>query len=178
MRPAATKNNNKSQSQTSASKQHSSVFDFDQLSRLFDLMNKKGVGELEIETMEARVHVRTGATSMMTAVERPSAATAAPHPHVHALQAESQKAANEALAPNVKQIVSPLVGTYYKSPSPDAQSYVKIGQAIKPGDTLCIVEAMKLMNEIESEMSGKVVKIFKENGQPVEYGEPLFLIET
>ncbi len=76
-----------------------------------------------------------------------------------------------------KQIVSPFVGTYYGAASPGAAPYVQVGQTIKPGDVLCIVEAMKLMNEIEAEVSGKITAILVENGQPVEFGEPLFVIE-
>jgi len=76
-----------------------------------------------------------------------------------------------------KQVVSPFVGTFYRSPSPEAGPYVKEGQSVKRGDVLCIVEAMKLMNEIEAEFSGKIVSIQVENGQPVEFGEPLFVIE-
>ena len=82
------------------------------------------------------------------------------------------------LAQNQKHILSPFVGTFYTSPSPDAENYVKTGQVIKKGDVLCIVEAMKLMNEIESEEGGKISEILVENGQPVEFGEPLFVIEV
>jgi acetyl-CoA carboxylase biotin carboxyl carrier protein len=78
----------------------------------------------------------------------------------------------------VKQVLSPFVGTFYRSPSPESAPYVKEGQALKPGDVLCIIEAMKLMNEIEAEFSGKVHSILVENGQPVEFGEPLFTIEV
>jgi acetyl-CoA carboxylase biotin carboxyl carrier protein len=79
---------------------------------------------------------------------------------------------------NQKQVTSPFVGTFYRAPSPEAGPYVKEGQSVKKGDTLCIVEAMKLMNEIESDFSGKIVSILVENGQPVEFGEPLFVIEV
>lgn len=75
------------------------------------------------------------------------------------------------------KVLSPFVGTFYRSPSPEADSYVREGQVVKKGDVLCIVEAMKLMNEIECESNGKIISILAENGQPVEYGEPLFLID-
>ncbi len=78
---------------------------------------------------------------------------------------------------NTVEVRSPMVGTFYRAPSPDADPYVEVGQSVSVGQTLCIVEAMKLMNEIEAEMSGKVVKILVENAQPVEYNQPLFLIE-
>ena len=78
---------------------------------------------------------------------------------------------------NLFEVKSPMVGTFYRSPSPDADAYVSVGNDVSPGTVLCIIEAMKLMNEIESEISGKIVKILVENAQPVEYNQPLFLIE-
>lgn len=78
---------------------------------------------------------------------------------------------------NLYEVKSPMVGTFYRSPSPDADAYVNVGNSVSPGAVLCIIEAMKLMNEIESEISGKIVKILVENAQPVEYNQPLFLIE-
>ena len=81
-------------------------------------------------------------------------------------------------ADKIKVVTSPMVGTFYRSPSPEAASFVEVGSVVKPAQTLCIIEAMKLMNEIESEFGGKIVSILVENGQPVEYGEPLFHIET
>jgi acetyl-CoA carboxylase biotin carboxyl carrier protein len=79
---------------------------------------------------------------------------------------------------NQHQVKSPIVGTFYRAPAPDADQYVQVGQHVDVGTTLCIVEAMKLMNEIESDAAGKIIKILVENGQPVEYGQPLFLVET
>ncbi|MEO6694657.1 MAG: acetyl-CoA carboxylase biotin carboxyl carrier protein [Ignavibacteria bacterium] len=78
---------------------------------------------------------------------------------------------------NTTEVKSPMVGTFYRAPSPDADSYINIGSNVSPGSVLCIIEAMKLMNEIEAEVSGKIVQILVENGQPVEYNQPLFLIE-
>ena len=78
---------------------------------------------------------------------------------------------------NALEICSPMVGTFYRAPSPDAEPYVREGDSIQPGKVLCIVEAMKLMNEIESEVSGKILKILVENAQPVEYNQPLFIVE-
>ena len=84
-----------------------------------------------------------------------------------------------AAAPSAKthEVKSPIVGTLYRAPAPDADPYVQVGQSVKEGMTLCIIEAMKLMNEIESDATGKIVKILVENGQPVEYGQPLFVLE-
>jgi acetyl-CoA carboxylase biotin carboxyl carrier protein len=102
---------------------------------------------------------------------------------VPAIQAESAPAVTQALVEtevnaNLHEIRSPIVGTFYRAPAPDADSYVQVGDTVSPGSVLCIVEAMKLMNEIESDISGKVVKILTENGKPVEYNQPLFLIQT
>ena len=92
-------------------------------------------------------------------------------------QIESKSGEEEKVSRNQLQIVSPFVGTYYRAPAPGAEPYVAEGAAIKPGSVLCIVEAMKLMNEIESEVSGRITKVLVEDGQPVEFGEPLFLYE-
>jgi len=90
--------------------------------------------------------------------------------------AEEKK--DEAKADNVHEIKSPIVGTFYRAPAPDSDAYVQVGDSVSSGAVLCIVEAMKLMNEIESDASGKIVKILVENGKPVEYNQPLFLIQT
>ena len=82
------------------------------------------------------------------------------------------------IAENVHEIKSPIVGTFYRAPAPDADSYVQVGDTVSQGAVLCIVEAMKLMNEIESDVSGRIIKILAENGKPVEYNQPLFLIQT
>lgn len=95
----------------------------------------------------------------------------------HASGAGSAPQTSASAHPNRKQVVSPFVGTFYRSPSPDSDPYVQEGQVVKRGDVLCIVEAMKLMNEIEAEFSGKIVSVLAENGQPVEFGEPLYIIE-
>jgi acetyl-CoA carboxylase biotin carboxyl carrier protein len=102
---------------------------------------------------------------------------AAPAPQVSSAAASASSPAPAAAPTNHKQVVSPFVGTFYRSSSPSSEAYVKEGQTVKRGDPLCIIEAMKLMNEIEAEFAGKVISVLVENGQPVEFGEPLFLIE-
>jgi len=92
--------------------------------------------------------------------------------------AEEKPAAVVETPANLHEIKSPIVGTFYRAPAPDADSYVNIGDSVSSGSVLCIIEAMKLMNEIESDISGKIVKILVENGRPVEYNQPLFLIQT
>jgi acetyl-CoA carboxylase biotin carboxyl carrier protein len=89
----------------------------------------------------------------------------------------AQEAPREASRPELVTIEAPMVGTFYRAPSPDADPFVREGDLVKRGQVLCIIEAMKLMNEIESKASGRVVRVLPENGQPVEYGQPLFLIE-
>jgi acetyl-CoA carboxylase biotin carboxyl carrier protein len=150
------------------------------LEDVFRLMGSYGVGEVELEDKHGRVHVRMAgqsATPVMTYSAPSPVAHAAPTPAA-ALSAPANAGAKPALDPNQKQVPSPFVGTFYRSSTPTAEPYAKEGQRVKKGQTLCIVEAMKLMNEIECEFDGKVVSILVENGQPVEFGEPLFIIET
>ena len=147
--------------------------DLGQLEKILALMGRNQVIELEWEGADQKIHLRTQSAAshampvMMQGAPVPSAPNVAP------------EAASKPAAPvsNQKQVLSPFVGTFYRSPSPTAESYVKDGQMVKHGDVLCIIEAMKLMNEIESEFNGKIVSCLVENGQPVEFGEPLFVIE-
>ena len=106
----------------------------------------------------------------------PQAAIAAPAAEPSRPAAGGAAAGEAEAAPEGQLVKAPMVGTFYRSPSPDAKAFVEVGQAVKKGDTICIVEAMKLMNEIETDVSGVVKAILVENGQPVEYGQPLFLI--
>lgn len=152
------------------------------LEDVFRLMGAYGVGEIELEDKHGRVHVRmAGAASAAPSVTysapvpAPAVSAAASAPSI---AAPKDGAAKAALPANQKRVPSPFVGTFYRSSSPSAEPYVKEGVRVKKGQTLCIVEAMKLMNEIESEFDGKIVAILVENGQPVEFGEPLFVIET
>ena len=154
------------------------------LERIFELMNRHGMTEVEIETKSEKIKVRSKSHSdgLSYSVAAPVAVASAPAlPAPVAVASASVAPATPALAApgsdKQKKIVSPFVGTFYRSSSPGAEPYVREGQQVKRGDTLCIVEAMKLMNEIEAEISGKIVSILVENGQPVEFGEPLFVIE-
>lgn len=152
---------------------------------LFELMGQHQMAELEWESGSSKLKVRSGkwapaihAAPMVMASQAVHAPVPAPTSAPAASAPTAAPAASGALAANHKKVLSPFVGTFYRKPSPDASSYVSEGQSVKPGDTLCIIEAMKLMNEIEAEFPGKVVSILVENGQPVEFGEPLFIIET
>lgn len=93
------------------------------------------------------------------------------------VQEEQSKQAADVRLEHIHQIISPIVGTFYRAPTPDAEPFVQVGARVSPGSTLCIIEAMKLMNEIESDVAGTVVKVLVENSQPVEYGQPLFVIQ-
>jgi acetyl-CoA carboxylase biotin carboxyl carrier protein len=146
--------------------------DLRKLKKLIDLVQESGIAELEITEGEEKVRIVKGG-----GVSVSSAAGAPPHP-VEARPAAAAAAAPVEPPPGQEGPVvkAPMVGTFYRSPSPDAKPFVEVGQTVKEGDTICIIEAMKLMNEIEADASGVVKAILVENGQPVEYGQPLFLL--
>jgi len=147
--------------------------DLRKLKKLIDLVQESGIAELEITEGEEKVKiVKGGVVSAGEAAPAPSAASAAPEP---AAAAQPAQAAPEA-GQEGHVVKAPMVGTFYRSPSPDAKAFVEVGQTIKEGQTVCIIEAMKLMNEIEADASGIVKAVLVENGQPVEYGQPLFII--
>jgi acetyl-CoA carboxylase biotin carboxyl carrier protein len=145
-------------------------FDLDQLSALFDLLASKDIAEFEHEEGGVRVRV---------ARATPPVVTAAVAAHPPALSGSAQVADASADAPggDHADVTSPFVGSFYRSPSPDSPPFVEVGSVVRPGQTLCIIEAMKLMNEIESEFAGTVTEIFAQNGKSVEYGQKLFRIK-
>lgn len=149
--------------------------DIRKVKKLIELLEESAISEIEIKEGEESVRI-SRANSAPTYVPPP-----APLPAVAAPPTAPQVAAPAPAAePEIEGTVvnSPMVGTYYAAPSPGAPSFVKVGQSIKPGDTICIVEAMKILNQIESEVSGVVKKVMVEDGQPVEFGEPLMIVET
>ncbi len=151
--------------------------DLRKLKKLIDLVEESGISELELTEGEEKV--RISRALMQSAAPVTHYVTAPQQPQSAAAPAAAAPATAAPAAPAVEdgQIVkSPMVGTFYRASSPDAKAFVDVGSSVSSGDTLCIIEAMKLLNEIESDYSGVVKKIFVENGQPVEYGEPLFLI--
>jgi acetyl-CoA carboxylase biotin carboxyl carrier protein len=153
--------------------------DLRKLKKLIDLVEESGISELEITEGEEKVKIVKGGagTPLATQVAAThSVSTAAEIPT--APKASSGAAAATPAEPQQEGHVlkSPMVGTFYRSPSPDAKAFVELGQSVKEGQTICIIEAMKLMNEIEADASGVVKAILVENGQPVEYGQPLFVI--
>lgn len=145
--------------------------DLRKLKKLIDLVQESGIAELEITEGEEKVRIVKGGNASSA-----GATVASPTP----LPAESRPAPAAAPPePAVQEghvVKAPMVGTFYRAPSPDAKPFVEVGQTVKEGDTICIVEAMKLMNEIEADASGVVKAILVENGQPVEYGQPLFIL--
>lgn len=151
--------------------------DLRKLKKLIDLVEESGIAELEITEGEEKVRIsKSGSVvqSYVTAAPAPQPATA---PTAAAPAVTAAASITEAALPEGHVVKSPMVGSFYRSSAPGANAFVEVGQAVKVGDTLCIIEAMKLLNEIESDKSGVIKAILAENGQPVEYGEPLFVIE-
>jgi len=150
--------------------------DLRKLKKLIDLVQESGIAELEITEGEEKVKIVKGGVVSVS----PGPATAAAPPA--APPTPSTAAAAAAAAPEAAPVVeghvvkAPMVGTFYRSPSPDAKAFVEVGQAVKEGEVICIIEAMKLMNEIDTDAAGTVKAILVENGQPVEYGQPLFIL--
>jgi acetyl-CoA carboxylase biotin carboxyl carrier protein len=149
--------------------------DLRKLKKLIDLVQESGIAELEITEGEEKVKIVKGGAVTLGAAP-PMALAAAPAAALPAPGAMAAPAAEADAAQEGHVVKAPMVGTFYRSPSPDAKAFVEVGQAVKEGDTICIIEAMKLMNEIEADASGVVKAILVENGQPVEYGQPLFIL--
>ncbi len=146
--------------------------DLRKLKTLIDLVADSGIAELEITEGEGKVRI---VKFSQVAAVAPAAVAAAPA-QVVAAPAAAAAAAPAPAAVQGHQVKAPMVGTFYRSPNPNASAFVEVGQAVKEGDPLCIIEAMKLLNEIEADKSGVVKEILVENGEPVEYGQPLFII--
>jgi acetyl-CoA carboxylase biotin carboxyl carrier protein len=136
--------------------------EIDDLKEIIELLKDTDVTELELERDGSRLRVKRGRPAPQAGVSR------APAPEVRMAEEEAQR---------LITVTAPLVGTFYRSSAPEASQFVEVGDRVKKGQVLCIIEAMKLMNEIESEVEGTIVRALVENAQPVEYGEPLFLIE-
>lgn len=162
----------KSATETRFSPRAAELLGLDEIKELIELVAEKQFDEFELERGSFRLRLLRGMRSAVTA------------PAVAIVQDSPQPTVTPAPAPSAAQqeeplylITSPIVGTFYGAPSPTAEPFVKIGDLVSPEQTVCIIEAMKLMNEIQSEVSGTIASIFVENGQPVEYGQPLFGIK-
>ena len=148
--------------------------DLRKLKKLIDLVQESGISELEVTEGEEKVRIAKQLTAAPVAHQVYAAA-----PVAHAAPVVAAAPAAEASAPALPEghvVKSPMVGTFYRASSPEAKAFAEVGDSVKQGQTLCIVEAMKLLNEIEADASGVIKAILVENGQPVEFGEPLFII--
>jgi acetyl-CoA carboxylase biotin carboxyl carrier protein len=141
------------------------------LAPISDFMRERGIVEFEWSDGRSKIVLKTGQAVQPSLQPVNQAMVQAP-------QGQSAPVSEDRDPPTFKKVLSPFVGTFYRAPSPTSSPYVEVGKRVSPGDSLCIVEAMKLMNEIEADFAGRVVQILVENGQPVEFGEPLFVIDT
>lgn len=151
--------------------------DLNLIKKLIKILETSEVTDLEIEENGTRVKLakKVRVTQSVSYAQTPVAAPVNQQTSISVSKTEDKKTADE--NDGLHEIKSPIVGTFYRAPAPDADSYAQIGDVVSVGTVLCIVEAMKLMNEIESDVSGKIVKILVESGKPVEYNQPLFLIQ-
>ena len=156
--------------------------DIRKVKKLIELLEESGVSEIEIKEGEESVRISRHPTGTMHTIATPMAystpAAAIGAAAGAAAGASAAATASASAAPSPDQLVTaPMVGTFYSAPAPGAKSFVEIGSEVKPGDVLCIIEAMKMMNQIESDKAGRVVSILVKNGDPVEFGQTLFIIE-
>ncbi len=182
--PTETKDAKESkETQTTLLSKEDSKLNLQEIKELIKMIDETDISELNLESDGMKIAIRKGSSG---AAGIPVMATARPEGQEHAVapspvhaspSIEASKVPDPVVSANTEMITSPMVGTFYSSQSPEAPAYVKVGQQVEVGQPVCIVEAMKLMNEIESEIEGKVIQILVENGQPVEYGQPLFIIE-
>ncbi len=148
--------------------------DIDQLRALINVLTEHDIAEFEHEDEGQRIKIVRGArVTVEPTTTRMGSHAPLPHPHVHAPLAAAEGSAAE----GALDVTSPFVGTFYRSPTPDAPSFVEVGSVVRQGQTLCIIEAMKLMNEIEADCSGTIIEVFAQNGKSVEFGQKLFRIQ-
>ena len=158
------------------------MFKFEEICELIQLVGSSGVANVEVEHAGSRVRIEGCTQAVAAPAASPAGVSSSPQPSPAAPVAGGSAAPGPEAAPseeeNLHSVSSPIVGTFYRAPNPDADPYVKVGDFVEQGQTLCIVEAMKLMNEIESDVRGTIVKVLPENAQPVEYGEQLFVVRS
>ncbi|HEX2061583.1 MAG TPA: acetyl-CoA carboxylase biotin carboxyl carrier protein [Thermoanaerobaculia bacterium] len=158
---------------------------FKEILELIDKVAESGIGSVEVEQAGTKVRIEGKSTPQPQAVyvpaesgEKPSSLPVVPVVKSEAMKAEEKRKEEEESEAGLHIITSPIVGTFYRSPNPEAAPFINIGDKVSKGKVLCIIEAMKLMNEIESDIDGVVTKIYPQNGQPVEYGEKLFAVKV
>ena len=149
--------------------------DIRKVKKLIEMLEASHLGEIEIKEGEESIRISRG-SSAAAVPAAPVPMSAPPAPAVTPVAASAEPVAAKPM-PNGHPVSSPMVGTFYRAPSPDAQPFVEVGTSVNVGDPLCIIEAMKMLNEIEADRAGVIKAVLKENGQPVEYGETLFIIE-
>ncbi|BAS28429.1 acetyl-CoA carboxylase biotin carboxyl carrier protein [Limnochorda pilosa] len=150
--------------------------DLETIKALVQVISQSDIEELELETEGTHLRIRRATVERPVAVNGKAAAPAEV-PARAAVEIPRESAEDGVAGPGEIVVSAPMVGTFYRAPAPDAPPYVEVGDAVEPGQPLCIIEAMKLMNEIEAETRGRVRKILAANAQPVEYGQPLFILE-
>lgn len=156
------------------------VFEVRRIRRLIELMNEHDLAEIDLRQADQRIRLRRGPENVPLA-PTPQAAVPVPPPRADGAAGANppgQEPASAADATNIVLIKSPMVGTYYSAPSPDAPPFCKVGDHVQPESTVCIVEAMKVFNEIPAECAGRIVAVMVDNGDPVEFGQPLFRVDT
>jgi acetyl-CoA carboxylase biotin carboxyl carrier protein len=155
--------------------------DFRQIQDLIKMINKSNIGELTIEEKDFKITIKQKKEEKLVSYAAAPQAPVYAHPPQQALvesrQTEEKPVSASPKADNLITIKSPMIGTFYRRPSPDKPIFAEVGDEVSPGKVVCIIEAMKLFNEIESEISGRIVKILIEDASPVEYDQPLFLVE-
>ena len=157
------------------------IFDVRKIRRLVELMNEHDLSEMDLRQGDMRIQLRRTHEAVVAAPPAqpaPVAANRPPEPAPPPSQATTAAAESTAVEEHAALITSPMVGTFYTAPDPDSVAYVKVGDPVGPDTTVCIVEAMKVFNEIAAEVSGKIVAVLAENGEPVEFGQPLFKVDT
>ncbi len=165
--------------------------EFKQIQELIKAINKSNISELSVEQGDFKITIKQSQDQAASGMSMQPAMMHAPMPQYHAPAPPAQAAPQPAVQPaapaapaaaaetagNTITIKSPMIGTFYRSPSPDKPAYVNVGDEVKPGQVICIIEAMKLFNEIECEVAGRIVKVLADDASPVEYDQPLFLVE-
>ena len=147
------------------------------IQQLIDFISKSGLDEVKIETSELKINVKRSATPAALAAPAPAPLPVAPAPIAAPVALPAPVVAVAPPVSNQITIKSPMIGTFYRSANPESPLFAEVGDEIKPGKVVCIIEAMKLFNEIEAEISGRIVKVLVENATPVEYDQPLFIVE-
>jgi acetyl-CoA carboxylase biotin carboxyl carrier protein len=159
-----------------AARERKGVVNIKEIKEMINLMNENGLSELEVEKEDMRIRLKKTATGV-EGFSLPMTYHQAPGMVAAGVKEQAVPEIEEKSVIKTVEIKSPMVGTFYRAPNPEAPSYVEVGQVIEPGQVICIIEAMKLMNEIKSEIRGKILEILVDNAEPVEFGQSLFLID-